>query len=64
MALAFIPFSTSLLGEYGGQQISVIIYGINITIVGFIAYLQWWYAAKDHRLVDSDLDPIFISKVF
>jgi uncharacterized membrane protein len=38
MFVAFVPFSTSLIGEYGDQQISVIIYGINISIVGFWQY--------------------------
>jgi TMEM175 potassium channel family protein len=33
MFIAFIPFSTALIGAYGDQQISVIIYGINIIIV-------------------------------
>lgn len=61
MFIAFIPFSTELLGEYGDQQISVIVYGINIAIVAFWAYVQWWYAAKDHRLIDPDLDPTFIT---
>jgi uncharacterized membrane protein len=60
MIIAFIPFSTSLLGEYGDQQISVVIYGINIAMAAFGAYVQWWYAARNHRLVDSDLDPVFI----
>jgi len=60
MIIAFIPFSTSLLGEYGDQQISVVIYGINIAMAAFGAYVQWWYATRNHRLVDSDLDPVFI----
>jgi uncharacterized membrane protein len=63
MFLAFIPFSTALIGEYGDQQISVIIYGINIIIVQVWAYLEWKYATKEHRLVDSDLDPKFIVKM-
>ena len=63
MTVAFIPFSTSLLGQYGNQQISVIIYGSNIIITGFINNLQWWYATKNHRLVDddADLDPALIT---
>ena len=61
MFVAFIPFSTALLGEYTDQQISVVIYGINIAIAGFWASLQWWYAAKNHRLIDPDLDPTFIT---
>jgi uncharacterized membrane protein len=61
MFVAFVPFSTSLIGEYRDQQISVIIYGINISIVGFWEYVRWRYATKDHHLVDSDLDPTFIT---
>jgi uncharacterized membrane protein len=61
MFVAFIPFSTALLGEYYDQQISVVIYGINIAITAFWTYVQWWYAAKDHRLIDPDLDPTFIT---
>jgi uncharacterized membrane protein len=60
MFIAFIPFSTALLGEYYDQQISVVVYGINIAVSAFWSYVQWWYATKDHRLVDVDLDPIFI----
>ena len=61
--VAFIPFSTSLIGKYGDQQISVIIYGINIIIVLVWAYLQWKYVTKEHRLVDGDLDPKLIVKM-
>jgi uncharacterized membrane protein len=61
MFVAFIPFSTALLGEYHDQQISVVIYGINIAIAAFWTYVQWWYATKDHHLVDSDLDPTLIT---
>jgi uncharacterized membrane protein len=60
MFIAFVPFSTALLGEYGDQQISVIIYGINIIIAGSWVNLTWWYATKDHRLVDNDLDSEFV----
>jgi uncharacterized membrane protein len=61
MFIAFIPFSTALIGEYGDQQISVIIYGINIIVIVW-SYLQWKYATKEHRLVDSDLGPKFITR--
>jgi uncharacterized membrane protein len=61
MFVAFVPFSTALLGEYTDQQIPVMIYGINIAAAGFWAAVQWWYAAKDHRLIDPDLDPTFIT---
>ncbi|HEY7777791.1 MAG TPA: hypothetical protein VIA09_04550 [Nitrososphaeraceae archaeon] len=60
MFVAFIPFSTALLGEYTDQQISVVICGINIAAAAFWTYIQWWYATKDHRLVDADLNSTFI----
>jgi uncharacterized membrane protein len=60
MFIALIPFSRSLLREYQDQQISVIIYGANLTIALCWNYLDWWYATKNHRLVDSNLDPILI----
>jgi uncharacterized membrane protein len=50
--IALLPFSTTLLGEYGDQQISIIVYGINLIISLSLNYLHWWYATKDHRLVD------------
>jgi uncharacterized membrane protein len=37
MSIAFVPFSTALLGEYADQQISVVVYGINIAVAGFWA---------------------------
>jgi uncharacterized membrane protein len=61
MFIAFIPFSTALIGAYGDQQISVIIYGINIIIVLVWAYLQWKYATRERHLVDSDLHPKLIA---
>ena len=63
MFVALIPFSTSLLGEYADQQISVLIYGANLTIAFCWNYLHWRYATKNHRLVDSNLDPILITLV-
>lgn len=61
MFIALIPFSTSLLGQYPDQQISALIYGVNLTICVCLNYFHRWYATKDHRLVDSNLDPILIT---
>ena len=61
MFIAFIPFSTALIGEYRDQEISIIVYGINIIIVLGFGYLQWEYATKEHHLVDIDLDPNLVT---
>jgi uncharacterized membrane protein len=63
MFISLIPFSTTLLGEYPDQQISVIIYGINLVILISLNYLHWWYATKDNRLVDSNINREFITIV-
>ena len=63
MFIAFIPFSTALIGEYVDQPISEVIYGINISVVLFWTYLQWRYATRKHQLVNTDLNPIFIARM-
>lgn len=63
MFVALIPFTTGLIEEYGDQQIAVMIYGLVITMVGFLVYVQWRYATKDFHLVDKDLDPGFITRM-
>lgn len=62
MFIALIPFSASLLGEFGNQQFAILVYGINLIICSSWNYLHWWYATRNNRLVDKDLDPSFIKR--
>jgi uncharacterized membrane protein len=57
MFVALIPFSTSLLGNYGTEQLSIIIYAINIILVLAMRLIIWTYATGTYRLVDSDISP-------
>jgi uncharacterized membrane protein len=57
MFVALIPFSTSLLGNYETEQISFIIYAINIILAVVIRFIIWTYATGKYRLVDSDISP-------
>lgn len=53
MATCFLPFSSSLLGEYSQQQISIFVLGVNSIMIASLLYIQWWYATSHHsRLVD------------
>jgi uncharacterized membrane protein len=63
MAVSFLPFSTSLLGEYIDQQISVFIYGGNSIVIALLLYIQWRYATNHYRLVDKNLDPNIIRRL-
>jgi uncharacterized membrane protein len=58
MAACLLPFSTSLLGGYREQEISILVYGGNSIIIALLLYIQWWYATRNHKLVDENLDPI------
>ncbi len=44
--IVLIPFSSSLLGDYGGMTISVVIYAVNLSVVVLIGL---WMAADAHR---------------
>jgi uncharacterized membrane protein len=59
MATCLLPFSTSLLGEYIDQEVSILVYGGNSIIIASLLYIQWWYATSHHsRLVHENLDPV------
>jgi uncharacterized membrane protein len=49
--VSFVPFSTAFLGHYPAEQISYLVYGANVTLIGLISYRQWCYATLHHRLV-------------
>lgn len=55
MSIAFIPFSTDLLGEYGDEPVAVRVYAGLLIAVGMVKWAMWKYATHNHRLVDKDL---------
>jgi len=63
MTVGFTPFTTSVLGVFWLQQSAVALYGFNLMLPGLSLYLIWWYATRDHRLVDLDIDPHVVTTV-
>ncbi len=57
MCVAFLPFPTSLFGEYTDQPLVVAIYAGSLAITRLLLTAVWWYASSGHRLVDADMDP-------
>ena len=57
MFIALIPFSTGVLWRYLDKQFSIVLYGINIILIGILSYSHWWYvhfrrlARKDTTLL-------------
>jgi uncharacterized membrane protein len=56
MFTALLPFSTSLLAEYMGQQLPILIYSGNYFMCMLVSYLNLSYATGKYRLVDTDID--------
>jgi uncharacterized membrane protein len=54
MAISFLPFPTSLLGEYGEEQLSVVIYAATAALASVLLVSISWYATSEHRLVAPD----------
>jgi len=57
MFVALIPFSTSLLGSYGTEQLSIVIYAGNVLLALVMRLIIWTYATGKSRLVDIDISP-------
>ena len=48
--IAAMPFSTGLIGEYGGTQAATIIFASNVALVSFADHLSEWSAARSGLL--------------
>jgi uncharacterized membrane protein len=56
MSIAFVPFSTSMIGRYGQFQLSQLIFDLNIFIIGVLWYANWRYSS--HKgFVDEKVMP-------
>ena len=62
MFVALIPFSTSLLGNYGTEQLSIVIYATNVLLALVMRLIIWTYATGKYRLVDSDINPRWVKR--
>jgi uncharacterized membrane protein len=57
MVVAFVPFPTSLLGEYGNHQLPVAIYAATLAVGRLLLTAIHWYTARNARLLDESQDP-------
>jgi uncharacterized membrane protein len=57
MFVAFVPFPTSLLGEYGNHQLPVAIYAATLATGRLLLTALHWYSTKHERLLEEPQDP-------
>jgi uncharacterized membrane protein len=55
MVIAFVPFPTSVLSEYGNRT-ATIFYALTMIVAGLMLTALWSYAAWHNRLTDPHLD--------
>ncbi len=55
MFIVLIPFSTSLIAEYGHVQIGALVFECNLLAIGCLFYVQWWYVMRKDDLLDRNL---------
>ena len=63
LTVALIPFPTSLLGDYPGATLPILVYSITLSSVNFAGTLLWAYSSFKNRLTVRDLNPKFSRKV-
>jgi uncharacterized membrane protein len=57
MIVAFVPFPTSLLGEYGDHQLPVAIYAATLAVGRLLLTAIHWYSTRNDRLLGEPQDP-------
>lgn len=57
MFVSFLPFPAALLGEYGEQRLTVVVYAAILATARLLLTAIWWHATSNRRLVGDHLDP-------
>jgi uncharacterized membrane protein len=57
MFVAFVPFATALLGEYGNHRLPVAVYAATLAVGRLLLTAIHWYSARNDRLLDEPQDP-------
>lgn len=53
MSIAIVPFTTSLIGKYGQFHLSVLIFDLNMLVIGILFYSIFAYAARHDFIAES-----------
>jgi uncharacterized membrane protein len=59
LCICVLPYPTAMLGRFSGA-VPVMIYAANLSLVSLLQLTIWWYATRQHRLVDPDLSLMLI----
>jgi uncharacterized membrane protein len=54
MVVAFVPFPTSIISQYGNQT-ATIFYALTMTVMGLLSAAIWQYASHHNRLIGPQI---------
>jgi uncharacterized membrane protein len=57
MCVAMMPFFARLVIRYGDDTLALAAYAFWLMLTGVVLDLVWWYASRNLRLVDANIDP-------
>jgi len=57
MAIAFVPFPTTVMSQYGNSRPATILYAATMVVVGLLTTLLWLYASWQGRLLERPETP-------
>jgi uncharacterized membrane protein len=60
MCVAFIPYPTALMAQYGRNRAVVILFGSTMAAAGFIFSALWFYAIRQYFRTEPRIDRRFI----
>jgi uncharacterized membrane protein len=65
-AVCLVPFTTSLLAEFIRYRIALIVYWLNIVLLGAVLYWSWSYATRRKLVVDdlpAEIHPAVVKRI-
>jgi uncharacterized membrane protein len=60
LLITFLSITTSLVINYGSYQIPYVIYCIVVIMTSSLLAAIWWYATKDYRLINKNINPLLV----
>jgi uncharacterized membrane protein len=60
MCVAFIPYPTALMAQYGRNRAVVMLFGSTMATAGFVFSALWFYAVKQYVRSEPHIDQRFI----
>jgi uncharacterized membrane protein len=61
MLIGFLPFPTSLMGEYPFRTIPVLIYGIDLLLINTTSWIMFYYLYRHRELTEDTFTPRSLS---